>query len=67
MLLGGLVTGPRIDEDCDVLHIDTTQSASIHGAYDCVDTLLQVCEEFGYASHSGVPHNKGLIQQGRKV
>ena len=32
------VTGPRIDVDCDVLHIDTTQSSSIHGAYDCILT-----------------------------
>ena len=34
MLLGGLVTGPRIDVDCNVLYVDTIQSSSIHGAYD---------------------------------
>ena len=28
------VTGPRIDEDCNVLHIDTIQSTSILGALD---------------------------------
>ena len=28
------MTGPRIDLDCIVLHIDTLQSSSILGAYD---------------------------------